>query len=125
MLSCVTVSSGAASLGGMCLQQAYCGTLRGRRRLFCLVWSLGWDLVLVYRLSWGPAEERYIKDVTFIAIDAAEMDISEEVLFSTFLSVLAQAAGCNAMHAVGAAAVMATCLLKAPHDNSLDMSFSK
>ena len=66
-------------------------------------------ILCFYRLSWGPPEERYMKDVTFIAIDAADMDISEEVLFSISLSVLAQAAGCAALHGVGPTALMATC----------------
>ena len=61
-----------------------------------------------------------MKDLNFIARDAADMDISEEVLFSISLSVLARAAGCAAMHGVGAIALMATYLPWILHDNSFE-----
>ena len=61
-----------------------------------------------------------MKDLNFIARDAADMDINEEVLFSISLSVIAQAAGCAAMHGVRVIALTATCLLWILHDDSFD-----
>ena len=46
-------------------------------------------LCLLCRLSYGPAEERYMRDIDSIADDAAKMDDSDEVLSKSFLPVLA------------------------------------
>ena len=56
----------------------------------------GWDLVLVCRLSCGPAEELYMQILENLAIEAAHIDVSEEVLFAFCLCLPRQLAAQHA-----------------------------
>ena len=68
----------------------------------------GWGLVLVPRLSCGPAEEHFITRLGFIAKHAAAVDVRDEVLFPGFVPLLAWAANCAECMMWGATAYMAT-----------------
>ena len=72
--------------------------------------SHGWDLMLVCRLSCGPAEECCLEKLEELVIEAAQIDISEEV------SSQAPACAClgsrlRCIHSVGVIASMAACLI--------------
>ena len=72
--------------------------------------SHGWDLMLVCRLSCGPAEEFCLRKLEELAIEAAHIDISEEV------SSQASACAClgsrlRCIQCVGVIASMAASLL--------------
>ena len=76
----------------------------------------GCDLVLVCRLSCGPAEELYMQQLENLAIEAAATDFSEEVL--SHLPASWRPCAClgsrlRCMHSVGTAPFMATLLCMA------------